>query len=414
MRLASDTTGRAECLLPGGDALVRNDSGVFLIPHAVPGDEIRFEELPRRRGSRRGALLEVLEPSQLRVAPGCPVAATCGGCSMQCVDERAQARIKSEWVHNAFGPFMTEESRWQPVAPEAGGRRRRARWWRAEGGALGFRARSSHCVVPHDACPLVHPEMDRLRRMIQGYLPEAVRSVQITALYDGMHVVLESDTDDVSRGISLPPVHDGAQYWLRTPTGTRPLGRVQSLHDCLPAGDTEILLQIGPDDFVQGERDVNARMIRLVQKWAGAPRLVADLYAGAGNLSLPLARATGCRVMGAEVRPQSVAMANTNARRLGVDAAFQVADLARGSDLSAFAGADVLILDPPRKGASHICQAMGMLLPKAVIMLSCDVAAGGRDAAILRARGYRLRALQALDMFPFSGHVEAASLWLQG
>jgi len=415
MRLASDAvqSGRAERLLPGGDALVRNGSGVFLVPRAVPGDEIRFRELPRRRGSRRGVLLEVLVPSPLRVSPACPVADVCGGCAMQCVAERVQAHIKSDWVHAAFRPCMTKETQWRPVVPGAGGRRRRARWWRAKDGTLGFRARTSHRVVPHDTCPLVLPGMDRLRHALQGRLPESVQSVRITALHDGMHVVLESDTDDVPLRMPLPSVHDSVRYWLRTPTGTRPLGRGRGLHDRLPAGDGEILLQIGPEDFVQGERDVNVQMIRLVQQWAGNPRLVADLYAGMGNLSLPLARATGCRVVGAEVRPQSVAMANANARRLGVDARFQVADLARGSDLSTFAGADVLILDPPRKGAIHICRAMGALLPKAVILLSCDVAAGGRDAATLQARGYRMQALQALDMFPFSGHVEAVSLWVQ-
>ena len=103
--------------------------------------------------------------------------------------------------------------------------------------------------------------------------------------------------------------------------------------------------------------------------------------------------------------------ANANASRLSVTAEFHTANLFEARDLPAYAGADILILDPPRKGAKSVCQAMGMLLPKRIIMLSCDVAAGSRDAAILHRHGYRMHALRAFDLFPYAGHVEAMSLW---
>ncbi len=399
-------------MLPGGETVVRSEAGVFLVPGAVPGDEVRFTERKRRRGSRRGTLLGLLKASPLRVTPVCPVASACGGCVMQGLEESAQARIKSDWVLAAFRLCMTKETRWQPVVPVGGGRRRRARWWHAPDGSLGFRTRASHRVVPHDTCPVVLPRMNAVRQALQGLLPEGVQSVQVTVLHDGMHVVLETDAQRLPH--FSPPVCAGdAQYWLRTPAGFRPLGKVRALHDCLPAGDVEMLLQVGPGDFVQGEQKGNARIVRLLQQWADGARLVVDLFAGTGNLSLPLARAIGCRVLGAEVRQQSVAMANANARRLGLEARYRVADLTSARVLPEFAGADVLILDPPRRGARNICRSVGALLPKAIIMLSCDVAAGGRDAAILHAQGYRLRALRAFDLFPCAGHVETVSLWVQ-
>ena len=410
--MGGSLAGHAERMLPGGETVVRSKTGVFLVPGVVPGDEVRFTECKRRRGSRRGTLLELVRASPLRVAPACPVAATCGGCAMQGMEESVQARIKSDWVIAAFRPCMTKETQWRPVVPGGGGRRRRARWWRAPDGVLGFRARASHRVVPHDTCASVLPRMNAVRHAIQGRLPESVQSVLLTALHDGMHVVLETDAQQTPH-FAPPDCGGGVQYWLRTPAGFRPLGKVRALHDCLPAGDTEVLLQVGPDDFVQGEQKGNARIVRLLQQWADGARLVVDLFAGIGNLSLPLARAIGCRVLGAEVRQHSVAMANANARRLGVEARYRVADLTETRGLSEFAGADVLILDPPRRGARQICRSMGTLLPKSIIMLSCDVAAGGRDAAILQAQGYRLRALRAFDLFPCAGHVEAVSLWVQ-
>jgi len=86
-------------------------------------------------------------------------------------------------------------------------------------------------------------------------------------------------------------------------------------------------------------------------------------------------------------------------------------NLFKPCDLSNFSGADVLILDPPRKGAKRICRNMGSLLPTRIIMVNCDIASGARDAAELHKLGYRLRALRPFDLFPYSGHVEAMSLW---
>ncbi len=411
-------TGRAECLLPGGEVVVRGPEGVFLVANAVPGDEVRFLERERRRGSRRGVLIDVPGPSSLRVTPACTVAAECGGCALQFLDSAAQAGIKSDWVHESFQPFIQSNTSWQPAGKDMPGlRRRRARWWRAEGGQgayLGFRARASHRVIRHESCPAVLPEMDAVRKKIQTILPTDVQSVRITALYDGMHVVLESGKEADLRA-AMPDIPGVcAQYWWRSPSGMWPLSKpVRPLHDCLPAGGREVLLCVGPDDFVQGQAEGNARIVRQVQAWAGNSRRVVDLFAGAGNLSLPLARATGARISGADCRPQSVASANANARRLGVDADFYVADLFGTYDMSAFAGADMLILDPPRKGARQVCRTMGMLLPKRIIMLSCDVASGSRDASILHAHGYRLQEFRAFDLFPFAGHVEAMSLWVQ-
>jgi len=56
---------------------------------------------------------------------------------------------------------------------------------------------------------------------------------------------------------------------------------------------------------------------------------------------------------------------------------------------------------------------MGRLLPAKIIMVNCDVASGGRDGEMLKSLGYRLHTLRALDLFPYTGHVEAMSLWVR-
>lgn len=423
--------GVVEQLLPGGEALVRMSDGLLLAANGVPGDRVELQDAGKRRGAQRGHITGLLEASPMRVAADCPVAAECGGCALQYVDVGAQAEIKSDWVFKQFGRFVYAGTEWMPVqgAPLPG-MRRRARWHRgvdAAGSFLGFHSRSSHRVIRAGGCTVVHPDMDALRVRLEALLPPMIESVRMIRLYDGMHVVFEtgegvaapaaevfSDCLDVIRQ-SEPCI----QPWLRAGVLLRPLLKpAMALHDYLPAGEHWVELAVGPEDFVQGHAVGNVHILRQIQAWAGMPKRIVDLFCGIGNLSLPLAVSCGAEVIGADVAESSIRAAKANASQLAVKARFEALNLFDGVGLKHasgehYAGADVLLLDPPRKGAKAICKDMGRLMPEKIIMVNCDIAAGARDAETLAAQGYRMMALRALDIFPFSGHVEAMSCWVR-
>ena len=396
-----------------------SDEGVFLIPNTVSGDYITFHPLDKRRGSQRGLLLSVEKASPKRIKPPCDVAELCGGCALQPISESSQMALKSEWVRQAFQPCMDKTTLFRPVEQLSGATRRRIRWWRgedAQGGFLGFRARSSHQPVRQNRCEVVHPAAFALKESIQASIPPEVVSVQVTVLHDGLHVVLEA-----GEGSSIPELSivsdimevEGLplQWWVQDRKSLRPLVKpLRIMHDRVPAGESWIMFRIGPDDFVQGQEAGNIELVRQVQQWCRGAHRVVDLFSGVGNLSLPLA-ALGMQVIGAEVRAQSVSRANASAKEMQIDARYHEADLFGKFDLEPFTGADVLILDPPRKGARKVCVSMNRLLPAYIIMISCDIASGARDAEELMLQGYSLRQLRALDLFPFTGHVEAMSLW---
>jgi len=417
-------SGYAERLLPGGEALVRHQNKQFLISNAVPGDTVQCRIEGKRRGVLRGHVETRIHASTMYVEPNCGVAGQCGGCALQFLDPAYHTEVKSAWVREAFSPFFGPGTAWHPIPGKAEcGQRRRARWWRgkdSDGVFLGFHARSSHNVVRAPVCQMVSPEIDELRLHIQNDIPDSVESVQITRLSDGMHVVFEARAEDIDTdavrylatsmmelSLAIPIVP-----WWRSSSATVPLHHsVKTLHDRVPAGDTLIQLPVGPDDFVQGHATGNADMVRQVQEWAGSPRFVADFFCGIGNLSLPLAYHANTEVRGADATVSSIRLANASAKTLGVNAHYETINLFEPFNLSVFAGADVLILDPPRRGAKRICRSMGTLLPVSIIMVNCDVASAARDASELDKMGYRLRALRAFDLFPYSGHVEAMSLW---
>ena len=411
--------GRAEKLLPGGETLVRVDGSPVLVANAVPGDLLQLNMQAKRRGVLRAEIEKVVESSDQRIKAACAVAGQCGGCALQSISTTNQASVKSAWVSDAFKALMDADTEWVPVQVEdSDHHRRRLRWFVGndeQGSFLGFYAPASHQAVRHASCMVATAELNAVRELIEESVDLAgLESVQAVQLDDGVHVVLEGtvrpDLIEIEQldGLML-------QWWWRDGDRiTRPLRKpVLAFHDLLPAGEAKIALAVGPDDFVQGQRAGNRNLIRQIQDWSGRVNRVADLFCGIGNLSLPLAAATGAQVLAAELNPASVRAASANAKSLGLTAQFVVANLFEDFDKGPYIGADVLILDPPRRGAKRLCHQMGQLLPKKIIMVSCDVAAGARDGALLRQQGYRLKALRALDLFAFAGHVEAMSLWEQ-
>ncbi|MDQ6967851.1 MAG: 23S rRNA methyltransferase [Mariprofundaceae bacterium] len=421
--------GEVECLLPGGDALVKASSSkalskTYLVRQGVPGDRLLLSATHKRRGIIRASLESIEKPSRKRVNALCSVAAYCGGCALQYLHADEHAAVKSQWVYDAFSKVMTKDSQWLPIQQmdmdDESLHRRRLRWHvgcnQHKQVILGFRGYQSHDIVEAERCMAITSELDVLRKSLQLALrggaidlPESVYAVQLS---DGMHVVLEYTgkcmmevMPDISwQGMSL-------QYWCSDKQGLRPLNKpVHQFSDKLPTRSEDIAVYIGPDDFVQGQGHGNRVMIEQVLAWSEGAKYVVDLFSGAGNLSLPLA-ASGMQVLGAEVNDGSVRVANANAKRLKIPAIYQQADLFGHFDVSPFVGADILLVDPPRKGAKKICNLMNRLLPKKVILVHCDVVSGGRDAQAMKAQGYCLQALRALDLFPYSGHVESMSLW---
>jgi len=412
-----------EVLLPEGEALARTEQhGSFRMRHAIPGDEVSIEPSEKKRGIAYATIQHIVTPSPLRIEPACPVAQICGGCALQMLSPPAHATIKSAWVEHAFHPAISEQTEWIPAEAadmqHASFLRRRVRWHVQQQGSavvLGFRGFQSHAVIATSKCMVVTDALNHLRQClettlseVEASLPESVYAVQ---LEDGIHVVVEYEkktfTPPVLSDTAMPTV----QWWQRSGKSLKPLNRpVFNLHDLLPTARGTVAIQVGPEDFVQGQKHGNHQIIQQLLTWCQGERYVVDLFSGVGNLSLPLA-ASGMQILGAEVNDASVRVANANAKRLKLSASYQQADLFQRFDITPFVGADLLLIDPPRKGARHICRLLPRLLPKKLILIHCDVASAKIDAQEILSHGYRLKSLKALDLFPFSGHVESMSLW---
>ena len=135
---------------------------------------------------------------------------------------------------------------------------------------------------------------------------------------------------------------------------------------------------------------------------------IADLYAGGGTFSVPLALA-GADVVAVEAAGSSVRDLRANAEANGVDIEVVGGDAAR--ELAELGELDALVVDPPRAGLGvEGARAFAQLPARSLVLISCDPAAMARDVATMVASGRRVVAIESLDMFPNTHHVETVVL----
>ena len=144
---------------------------------------------------------------------------------------------------------------------------------------------------------------------------------------------------------------------------------------------------------------------------------VLDLYCGVGTITLAMAKAAG-RVIGVEVVEQAVQDAKENALRNGItNAEFICGDAGKAALELEEKGirADVVVVDPPRKGLNaDAIEALCRFAPRRIVYVSCDPATLARDVALLKDRGYKVKNAQAADLFPRCAHVETVVLLSKG
>ncbi|MDX8384479.1 MAG: 23S rRNA methyltransferase [Ghiorsea sp.] len=415
--------GIVDCVVPGGEGIVRYQGDDIFISHVAAGDTVRFKIGDKRRGVWRAHLLQIISPSTQRIAAPCPVANDCGGCALQHLATHSQAALKSSWVEQYFAKLIAQDTNFIPIQARDEGfaGRRRVRWFIDNDARLGFHQRNSHDVITTSECLALSQDLDDLRGEVESQLhllPPQVKSIQAVALSNGAHLVFEAVGKKPEHFQSIKLATEQViQYWWRDTNTSfvKPLHKpVHALFDHIslqPYAASSIAIQIGVNDFIQGQQQGNQELITQILQWCEGSKRVVDLFSGCGNLSLPIAAAFSATVVGAELNPHSVQAANNNAQRLKLDASYETLDLFGKFNTEAFIGADTLIIDPPRKGAKHICRMMGKLFPQQIIMVHCDLASGARDGEFLKEQGYVLQTLRPLDLFPFTGHVEVMSLW---
>lgn len=378
----------------GGAAVARQATGrVVLVDGALPGETVDTVLTEERSSYARARVTAVLEASPDRVSPPCPhVARGCGGCGWQHVSLEAQRRYKTEVVSEALerigGAPGTEVL---PPPPASLTGYRTTLRLTSDGARPGYRRHRGHEVVPVDSCLVAHPLLAEL--LAVGDFGEATE------------VTLRCGARTGERLAVLGPSSGGASL----PGPVRVIGEDELAAGCRAWIFEEVggkRLRLSAQSFFQASPEGAEVLVSLVgSAIAGAPDgLLVDAYGGVGLFAATLGVNRPVTLL------ECSASAAADARLNLPAASVRLVDVARWRASKAA----VVVADPPRAGLGAAGVA-ALVASRAshLALVSCDPASLGRDAALLRAKGFNLEWAALVDMFPGTPHIEVVSRFVR-
>lgn len=378
----------------GGSCVAREDGRVVFVRYALPGELVRARVTSQRGSYWHADAVEVLEASDDRIVPLCPVAGPDGAgcCDLAFADPAAARALKGAVVANQLARLG--DYQWEGVAEPVG-----------SGSPLGWRTRLQLDVGADGRAGLHRYHSTELVTDLRcAQLPvEMVNGLDGPRWRAGdrLHVVIDDD---------------GRRHVVTTTRGEREPTVVE--------GDRRAVQRVGDrvwrlpvTAFWQSHREAAGVYSALIRQWAAAPgvRRAWDLYGGAGLFAAALAE-----VVGAGGRVHTV----DTARGASISARAALADLksvtvVSGSVRGFLAGqsgsADVAVLDPPRAGAGQavidlLAGDRGRAGVPRIIHIGCEAASFARDIGLYRGRGYQVESIRVFDAFPLTHHVECIAL----
>lgn len=453
-----------------GGGIGKVEGFTFFVKDAVIGDRVQVKVMKVKKGYAYARLMEIIEPSPDRRDPKCMYHRQCGGCQIQALDYKAQLVFKENKVKNnlhRIGGFSREliEQVMEPVVgmEEPFHYRNKAQFpigMDKDGEPVaGFYAGRTHSIIPNTDCALGVKENKAILEILLDYMKKYKIAPYNEETGKGLirHVLIRKGftTGEIMvciivNGEKLPWKHELVEalkridgmtsisininqentnvimgkechtIWgkdtIRDVIHMRSIESIDAGQDVLTSEDSGITFAISPLSFYQVNPVQTEKLYSLALDYAGltGTETVWDLYCGIGTISLFMAKKAR-KVFGIEVVEQAIMDARENARQNHIDnAQFYVGKAEEVLPcLYEEEGirADVICVDPPRKGCDMAClETIVKMAPQRIVYVSCDSATLARDLKYLCANGYGLRRVRAADLFAQTVHVETVCL----
>ena len=434
-----------EDLTHDGAGVAKVEGYPLFVPNGLPGEKAKIKVIKVNKGYGFGRLMEITEDSPYRVEPECPIYKECGGCQLQHMSYEGQLKAKEKQVSDVLQrigklenvkvhPVIGMENPWRyrnkaqvPIGEN-------------EGGLIGgFYQQRSHQIIDMKACIIQQEKNDEVVKKVkeicningvraydeQKHKGELRHIMARYGLKSGeVMVVLVTRTNELTGKKKIieeivkriPGVKSIVQNINSKKTNvifgdeTKVLWGEEVIYDSI--GD--IKFAISARSFYQVNPEQTKVLYDKALEYADltGEENVIDAYCGIGTISLFLAQKAR-KVYGVEIVPEAIEDAKKNAELNGisnVEFAVGEAETVIPEWYENGVVADVLVVDPPRKGCDDkLLQTIINMKPKKVVYVSCNPATLARDLRVLEDGGYQTVEVQPVDMFPQTMHVECVA-----
>ena len=442
-----------------GKALAKVNDLVVFVPYVVPGDVVDLQVKRKKNHYAEAVAVKFHEKSPMRAEPFCQHYGVCGGCKWQCLSYEDQIRYKQKQVFDNLTRIgKVELPEFMPILGSEKTKFYRnkleftfsnKRWLTEEEvkqdvkydqmNAVGFHIPGAFDkVLAIEKCWLQDDISNRIRNAIRDYAYEHDYTFFDLRSQEGLlrnMMVRTSSTGELMVLLQCKVVTDDDR--------TKMMEILQFVADSFPEitslmyvvnnkcndtiGDLDVEVfkgndhifeemeglkfKVGPKSFYQTNSEQAYNLYKVAREFAGltGDELVYDLYTGTGTIANFVSRKAK-KVIGIEYVPEAIEDAKVNSAINGIDNtlfyAGDMKDILTQDFINEHGRPDVIITDPPRAGMHNdVIDVIMFAAPKRIVYVSCNPATQARDLQLLDSM-YKVMAVQPVDMFPHTHHVE--------
>ena len=411
-----------------GEGIAKIDNYVIFVPFALKDELVQVKLLKVNKNFAYAKIVDIINASEFRAKPKCPVFMKCGGCNLQHTAYSNQLQIKTNIVYNTLNKMLKKPFSVNPTiaSPKSYGYRNKMQFPVNKNG-IGMYALNSHRLIPLDECPLSQDWCKKLIGIIHDYRSKShislydeesgkgtlrnilarvnEDSIMVTIVCNGIPTHLEILSSLLQNNFKKYGLYYNINKLKNNTILTNEFVHVSGIKEqtSIDFGIRHTLL---PLSFAQINREVQnliyAKVLELIDN-----DIVIDAYSGAGLLSAILCTKAK-EVYGIEIIKEATDNANTlkainsidNLTNINGDCAIELPKLISTLPPS------TVILDPPRKGCDkRVIDALISSKPNKIIYISCNPATLARDLSYLEDY-YNIEFIQPYDMFPQTKHIE--------
>ncbi|MDD7795619.1 23S rRNA (uracil(1939)-C(5))-methyltransferase RlmD [Clostridium sp. 'White wine YQ'] len=432
-----------------GEGIAKVDGFPIFVEGALKGEKIKVLVIKVKKTYAFGKLLEILEPSEDRETPICPIYKRCGGCTLQHMKYRGQLDFKKDRVKDCVSKIgkLSEDLVLDTIGAEYPYRYRNK--VQLPVGLIngeihiGFYAPRSHDIIDLKDCYIQDEAADKVVALTKEWMKKYnIQPATIDGKYNPKgvlrHIMIRKGFKTgevmivpVTNSVEIPYKKEFIEVMKNNIEGLTSI--VQNIND----KETNVILgmrnntlwgkdvitdyigdfkfNISPLSFFQVNPMQTETLYSKALEFAEltGEEVVFDAYCGTGTITLFLSQKAK-KVYGVEIVPQAIDDAWKNAKENNVEnVEFFVgeSETVIPELISKGVMADVVVVDPPRKGCEQsLLEAIANISPKRIVYVSCDPSTLARDLRILDDMGYSTKKVQPVDMFPQTAHVETVAL----